>query len=358
MKSTLFLPKEIKVGFTARKDTYTGKLAYIIYIDEKGVLRKEKSFESWRNKDIPTEQLNNEPLSGFVLNKKVGGYASGWNHRQTAVRVYDPRGFEFEITVENLLYILDNTNSIVGKGLEGEFVYAWSGSDIILLPVSAPEYEDLKKLNELRHKKEYIKAKDLTVGATYLSKNNEELVYLGKFFKYGSFYNDDTQSKSEKKQFFFATSNKREQKDKERVLREAHDVVTYPSVYQKFINVIDEREHPDFVDMWSDLEGNAIYSPVNQQATMFETVEKEQFLKFFETEDFTFVFDEKGSSYWIRNWRDSLNFVNTKGNQKYNEYNKIVHESPSLEQIYDILRPKIKHLYLENGRHYKTIGLR
>lgn len=357
MKSTLFLPKEIKVGFKARKDTYTGKLAYIIYIDEKGVLRKEKSFESWRSKDIPTEQLNNEPLSGFVLNKKVGGYASGWNHRQTAVRVYDPRGFEFEITVENLLYILDNTSSIVGKGLEGEFVYAWSGSDLILLPVSAPEYEGLKRLNELRHKKEYIKAKDLTVGATYLSKNNEELVYLGKFFEYGTVYNRESQNKSEKKQFFFSTSKKREQNDKELVLRDAHDVVTYPSVYQKFINVIDEREHPDFVDIWSDLEGSAVYSPVNHEATKFETVKKEQFLGFFDSKDFTTVFDEYFHAYWVRNRNNEPYFIHSDSATKYNEYKSVVHQSPSLEQIYDILRPKIKHLYLENGRHYKTIGL-
>lgn len=357
MKSTLFLPKEIKVGFTSRKDTYTGKLAYIIYIDEKGVLRKEKSFESWRSKDIPTEQLNNEPLSGFVLNKKVGGYASGWNHRQTAVRVYDPRGFEFEITVENLLYILDNTSSIVGKGLEGEFVYAWSGSDLILLPVSAPEYEDLKKLNELRHKKEYVKAKDLKVGATYLSKNNEELVYLGKFFEYDNFYNHESQEKSEKKRFFFATSNKREQKE-ERVLREAHDVVTYPSVYQKFINVIDVREHPNFVDIWSDLEGNAVYSPVNHQATELETVTKEQFLGYFDSNNFTTVFDEYFHPYWVRNQYNEPYFLYSGSSQKCNEYKGVMHQSPSLEQIYDILRPKIKHLYLENGRHYKTIGLR
>lgn len=28
--------------------------------------------------------------------------------------------FEFEITIENLLYILENANPIKGKGLEGE----------------------------------------------------------------------------------------------------------------------------------------------------------------------------------------------------------------------------------------------
>ncbi len=38
-----FIPSKIKVGFQERSDTYTGKLAYIIYYDNKGVLRKERS---------------------------------------------------------------------------------------------------------------------------------------------------------------------------------------------------------------------------------------------------------------------------------------------------------------------------
>jgi hypothetical protein len=51
------------------------------------------------------------------------------------VRVYDPRNFEFEISVANLLYILEETSSLKGKGLEGEFVYAWEGKELVLLPV-------------------------------------------------------------------------------------------------------------------------------------------------------------------------------------------------------------------------------
>jgi hypothetical protein len=39
-----------------------------------------------------------------------------------------PRGFEFEISIPNLLYILQECNST--KGLDGEFVYAWDGKGI------------------------------------------------------------------------------------------------------------------------------------------------------------------------------------------------------------------------------------
>lgn len=35
MNTNIFVPTKINVGFQERKDTYTGKLAYVIYFDEK-----------------------------------------------------------------------------------------------------------------------------------------------------------------------------------------------------------------------------------------------------------------------------------------------------------------------------------
>ena len=183
MKANIFIPKKINVGFQNRDDTYTGKLAYVIYYDEKGKLRKEKSWNSWRDQNIPNEEFDNVPISGFVLNKRAGGVEEsyGWNTRKTYCRVYDPRNFEFEITIENLLYILENANSIKGKGLEGDFVYGWSGKDLVLLPVEASDYKEIEKYNNIVSNNESIKAKDLIIGATYLDKENKEYVYMGKY---------------------------------------------------------------------------------------------------------------------------------------------------------------------------------
>jgi len=188
-KTNLFIPQKIKVGYQNRDGTYTGKLAYVIYYDNKGKLRKEASWQSWRSKDIDPDDFDNAPTEGFVLNKKVGGYSNGWgDFRQAYVRVYDPRGFEFEITIPNLLYILEHTSSIKGKGLEGEFVYAWDGADLVLLPAMSPDYVELTKLNDQRFKNETIKAKDLKVGATYLHTDNVEWVYMGRFDYYDDGY--------------------------------------------------------------------------------------------------------------------------------------------------------------------------
>ena len=173
----LNIPETLKVGFNNRSDTYSGKLAYVTYINKKGDIAKATSWNGWIDKEIDVETYENKPIEGFVLNKRAGGYKSGWNFRQTKCRVYDPRGFEVEISVENLLYILQECTSSKGKGLEGEFVYAWSGPELILLPVCS---EDYKASMEFVKKQENITLKDLKVGAAYKGSEVDYLIYIGK----------------------------------------------------------------------------------------------------------------------------------------------------------------------------------
>lgn len=135
------------------------------------------------DKGIVPVEYPNEPLDGFVLNRKAGGYSSGWNARQTYCRVYDPRGFEFEITIPNLLYILENANSTVGKGLEGKFIYGWEGKDLVLVPENAPEYKEMIKFTELQDKK--VSRKELIPGGIYLTSANKKITYLETAYSYG-----------------------------------------------------------------------------------------------------------------------------------------------------------------------------
>jgi hypothetical protein len=50
------------------RGTYTGKLAYVIYFDNKGVLRKKKSWEGWRDKKIAAKDVK----AGFSYRMKNG----------------------------------------------------------------------------------------------------------------------------------------------------------------------------------------------------------------------------------------------------------------------------------------------
>lgn len=187
---SIYIPKKIKVGYQNRSDTYTKKLAYVIYYDEKNKLRKETSWQHWRDEKIEPDDFDNEPTRGFVLNKKVGDYAGDWGeHRQAYCRIYDPRGFEFEITINNLLYILENCDCLKGKGLDGEFVYGWDGKDLILIPVDSPDYKEIKSRTDKIQNGKRFKGKDLIIGATYLTKNDQKWVYMGRFDKWERFTN-------------------------------------------------------------------------------------------------------------------------------------------------------------------------
>ncbi len=185
----MFIPTRINVGFRQRSDTYTGNLAYIIYYDNKGVLRKEKSWNSWRDHKIDAQEFENKPTSGFVLNKGVGGVRQsyGWNARNEYIRVFDPRGFEFEISVANLLFILQECNCDKGKGLEGEFVYAWSGNTLALLPVGCPEYKKCTSFTALQDGS--VSAKDMVPGTVYVTKKQQQLLYLGKLHQHNQLNN-------------------------------------------------------------------------------------------------------------------------------------------------------------------------
>ena len=314
MKSNIFIPKKINVGYQNRSDTYTGKLAYIIYFDEKGKLRKEASWSSWRDSKIPNNEFDNVPTSGFVLNKKVGDYDSGWNHRQGYCRVYDPRNFEFEITFENLLYILENTNSIKGKGLEGDFIYGWDGKDLVLIPTSSPDYKKIETYNALVHDNEKIKAKDLIIGATYLTKDNEKVVYVGKFdyYSYGYKWIENGEVKTSRKwsdvpidkvrgyrsdyvsinlsygkYFWFAYKSYNYDYDMGKKSKVDFEwrFQQMKSISGKFIKCIDNKCNDEYAEIHESMTHKSSFSPVDDSKEKLVRYSLEDFKKYVETRE-------------------------------------------------------------------------
>lgn len=370
MRSSIFIPKTINVGYQNRSGTYTGKLAYVIYYDEKGKLRKETSWNGWRDKNIPNDEYDNVPTEGFVLNKKAGDYSTGWDHRHAYCRVYDPRGFEFEITIENLLYILENANCIKGKGLEGEFVYGWDGKDLVLMPVESPDYKEISEFNKIVHNNECIKAKDLIIGATYLTKDNENWIYMGKFDvydRYGAWENKG-------KHFWFWKSSYFEH---------------YRSIPKnKFIKCVDDKCNEKYANIFDKLEGNPEYSPYDNSKDEYKyfTLDefkndhadywrRNQFISEYYIKGNKCVFDfckQNNDLYIIRKeqrlnncWNSYIDdvevtdiFPTTSKMVKSNRYpyNDIEekHMIPvSIEQIFETMKPMYIQKYLANGREYK-----
>lgn len=222
----IFVPKTCRVGFQERSDTFTKKLAYVIYYDAKGQLRKETSWEQWRHKptdkvydskeredrelrvDVTPYDFENVPTSGFVLNKGHTRYS--WSHfggRRTVIRIYDPRGIEFEITPENLVGLLMHTDCS-HREVQGELVYAWCGTELMLLPCSSEEYQSAVNYSSLQGTR--ISAKDLKEGYTYITKNEVQLIYIGRHMWYEAThpYHEENKRFGKKHHIFFDPAKK------------------------------------------------------------------------------------------------------------------------------------------------------
>ncbi len=181
MNNQLFIPKRIKAGFQERNDCFCKKISYISYFDAKGIFRKEASWEGWRDKKIAPEEFDNIPTEGFVLNKGIRRDWSHFSSGRSMIRIYDPRGLEFEITVDNLTYLLMHDDCIK-RGFEGKYIYSWFGKDLILLPCSSEQYKKSQEYTELQAKK--ISAKELVAGRSYKTKDQTDLVYIGRYLWY------------------------------------------------------------------------------------------------------------------------------------------------------------------------------
>ena len=192
MEQKLFIPKKIKVGFQNRKDTFTGKLAYVIYFDEKGVLRKERSWTGWCDSNIPSFEFDNDPRNGYILNKGIQRY-SDWGSGRSVIRVHDPREFEFEISVDNLIGILMHSD-VTKRDIQEECVFAWAGPELVLLPVNSAAYQASVEYTNKQDQK--ISTKDLVKGVTYQQKKNDDTyTYLG-FFPWWEWVYDGNEYKN------------------------------------------------------------------------------------------------------------------------------------------------------------------
>ncbi len=172
-----FIPTRLKVGFQKRSDSIQSNLGYVIYFDEKGVLRKNTSWENWRDKSIEPVDLDNVPTAGFLVNKNITRNGYGWHSTITKIRVYDPRGFEIEVNVGNFIGIVDH--SVIDNGeIKQECVYVWFDKELFLIPTNSEVYQ--KAMANTAKQSSKVDKKTMVVGGIYsVKKDSNPAVYLG-----------------------------------------------------------------------------------------------------------------------------------------------------------------------------------
>ena len=390
-KINWFIPQKLNVGFKNREDTFTGKLAFVTYFDEKGKMRKETSFENWRDWNIPTEIYDNIPTEGFSINKTVGGYKCYWyGFRKSYFRVYDPRGFEFEIAADNLLYILKCSTCENGE-LQGKFVYAFDGAELVLMPLCSPDYEEVEKLNKSRFNKTKITKKNIVVGGTYLAKSGEKFVYLGEYDFYpfgdlcnGHFFEKTNNGINKLSEYIesirpagtnpydtsFYTIQRTQQLCGTRHYfsnLDKSDAITYKKDFSSLIDILSEEKVSDFEERMSALRKQPEYSPVDKTKDEYVDFTIEEFKKEFPSRPglysrFALVGDDSITYIRIVKHRDGsytlengffYNHEKLEFGRKLIPFEDYTRQPLTLEEIFEKYHFVRVNKYLQNGELYK-----
>ena len=123
-------------------------------------------------KNTTEEIFDNEPVSGFIISNRYGTTNTEY------FTIKDPRGFSFNISVENFFELMDYIN-INHKIIESECIWAKEKQQYILIPVESEIYKEAVNSTE-RMSAGLIKEKNLKLYQTYETNKGNKIVYLGK----------------------------------------------------------------------------------------------------------------------------------------------------------------------------------
>lgn len=235
---SFFIPEKLSVGFVKRDDTFTGKLAFVTYYDNKNVRRQEQSWNGWRDHSISALEIENKP-SRFVINKGIQRrhyFGSG----RSKIRIYDERDFEFEITVDNLIALLMHSD-VSKRDILEQCVFAWKGKDLTLLPLNSEEYLEATKHTLKQTLK--LSSKDLVPGQSYSSKKDtSSWLYLGSFQLYSSYNNKTIYQDFGKQHVFYQDHKEPQERYKKFAVSELAEVVSldhpsnFSNILEKFLS--------------------------------------------------------------------------------------------------------------------------
>lgn len=98
---------------------------------------RKNTVNRWREKEIDPRVIENTPQRYFMIVDTVSRYSTS----NKLFRILDPRGFELEISAENLVHIIDNCTLNKSIILEDCIWAQGNGGKSYLLPTNTQEYK-------------------------------------------------------------------------------------------------------------------------------------------------------------------------------------------------------------------------
>lgn len=181
--STIKVPEKVYIGFQGRRTQDDVPLGFMTpYGEDQAGQKRMATVDGWArgyygstNKAFNSVTLDNKPMIGFKIGRAVRRYGR-FSGNSSKIRVEDPRGFELEISIENMLMLM-NSNIIEDGELVAECVWGRDGNANVLLPLNSEPYAHY--LQTQQKKAAVIGLKNVKVGDSIELLTGEKGVYLG-----------------------------------------------------------------------------------------------------------------------------------------------------------------------------------
>lgn len=168
--------KELVVGYHKdfNLDIDEAPLAFLTYDTHDAASKKRiDTVKNWYGSNKMCN-LDNPPLSGFTFVDVI----SRCRTKNKLMRVFDPRGFIVEVSIDILLEIMQSA-TIKNGVIQEKCFWARKGAENILIPENTLLHEQY--LSETVYAKAAnISTKNLKVGGLYINKDGKKYFYLGK----------------------------------------------------------------------------------------------------------------------------------------------------------------------------------
>lgn len=197
MTNTASLIKSIPEFYVGFKDQLNGDkpLAFLTPNGTDAAFKKRKeTVDSWAKgyghwvngkhvypDPIPAIVLQNVPVAGFKIADSVKRTGS-WNGGNVVWRIEDPRGFEWEITSDNMAQILTQVGVEPGGVIKAPCIIARIGAINLLVPEGTDLWAKMEADNATRNTRAATKTiKALMCGDNITMRSGEKGFYLGKY---------------------------------------------------------------------------------------------------------------------------------------------------------------------------------
>lgn len=160
------------------------------YVDNKTNQRLRDKIDDWASYGAGSKTklnsiiIDNTPMTGFRISRSQ--INAGWYQTPDFIRVEDPRGFEVDITIPNMIMLTDN-NILDNGEIMQECIWGRDNAINVLLPVNSTPYKEA--IQNTDRQTTHVHVSKLKLGDHVVLKNGMKGRYMGKLTAISETYN-------------------------------------------------------------------------------------------------------------------------------------------------------------------------